>query len=190
MGDIMAAARDLAEKHGATNVVVASDAGGSARDVLKAFGPDYNIVAVATPPETERMPEVHKVIEELSGQGVRYLMHYPILSHPISPIDARLHPLETDPIRVIRHTLHIFGEGAKVCVEIALIACDNDMLPPGEDCVAVARTPAESNSPHTAMVIHPVKSTDFFGDALRVKETVLIPGPKDHWFGNGPLWQG
>ncbi len=190
MADIMTAAKELADKHGVKNVVVASDSGGSARDALKTFGADYHIVAVAIPPELSRMAEFNKTVEDLTAQGVEYVVSYPILGHPISPLERKLHPADTDPLRVIQSTLRVFGEGAKVCVEVAMIAADQEAVSTVTDCVAIVRPPTESNSPHTAMVIHPAKSGDMFDHTLRVKDLVLVPGPKDHWFSDEPLWKG
>ena len=190
MADIMTAAKELADRHRVKTVVVASDSGGSARDALEVFGKEYALVAVGIPPELRRIGEFHKTVQELTAQGVKYLVSFPILGHPISPLDRKLHPGDTDPLRVIQRTLRIFGEGAKVCLEIAMIAADQDAISTDHDCVAVVRPPDVSNCPHTAMVVHPAKSGDIFEHTLRVKDLVLVPGPKDHWFTDEPLWKG
>lgn len=71
------------------------------------------------------------------------------------------------------------------------MAADSGVLPLDEDCIAVQRRiSGDSNMPDTAMILRPAKSQDVFKGALRVKDLVLVPGPKDHWLSNGPLWVG
>ena len=71
-----------------------------------------------------------------------------------------------------------------------LVAADSGVLPLDDDCISIARPWEASNCPHAAMVLRPAKTRDIFSNTLRVKDLVLVPGPKDHWFDNGPLWVG
>ena len=91
---------------------------------------------------------------------------------------------------IIYNTLQLFGDGPRVCLEVALMAADSGVLPIDADCISIARPPQASNCPHAAMVLRPAKTGDIFRGQLRVKNLTLVPGPKDHWFDNGPLWVG
>ena len=44
------------------------------------------------------------------------------------------------PVEMIAHTLRFFGQGMKVCVEIATMAADGGLLPPNEPIVAIGGT--------------------------------------------------
>jgi hypothetical protein len=96
-----------------------------------------------------------------------------------------------NPVAIVSNTLAMFGDGPRVCIEISLMAADSGVLPLDADCISIQRRLGEdSNMPDTAMVLHPARTQDLFKGKLRVKDIMLLPGPKDHWFDNGPLWVG
>ena len=71
---------------------------------------------------------------------------------------------------IIAQTLRIFGEGIKVCVEIALMAADAGLVPVGEPCIAIAGT---GRGADTAVVLKPVNTNDFFD--MKVREILCKP---------------
>jgi hypothetical protein len=96
-----------------------------------------------------------------------------------------------NPIAIIYNALQIFGDGPRVCLEVSLMAADSGVLPLDADCISIQRRAGgESNMPDAALVLRPTKTQDIFNGQLRVKDLILVPGPKDHWFDNGPLWVG
>lgn len=96
-----------------------------------------------------------------------------------------------NPVAIISNTLALFGDGPRVCIEVTLIAADSGALPLDADCIAIQRRiDGASNMPDAAMVLRPVRTQDIFKGQFRIKDLVLVPGPKDHWFDNGPLWVG
>ena len=97
---------------------------------------------------------------------------------------------EFNAVAILFNTLNLFGDGPRVCFEVALMAADSGILPLNADCIAIARPWPQSNCPHAAIVLRPCRTEDIFNHILRVKDLVLVPGPKDHWFDNGPLWVG
>jgi len=114
-----------------------------------------------------RIPSLKEVIENASSKG------------------------DFNPIAIIYNTLQLFGDGPRVCLEVALMAADSGVLPLNTDCISIQRRiGGESNMPDTAMVLRPAKTQDIFKGQLRIKDLVLVPGPNDHWFNNGPLWVG
>lgn len=97
---------------------------------------------------------------------------------------------EFNAVAIIFNTLQWLGDGPRVCLEIALMAADSGVLPLDADCIAIARPWEESNCPHAAVILRPTKKEDIFKGQLRIKDLVLVPGPKDHWFNNDPIWVG
>ncbi|MFZ5633619.1 MAG: pyruvate kinase alpha/beta domain-containing protein [Bacillota bacterium] len=76
------------------------------------------------------------------------------------------------PAEIMAQTLRIFGQGLKVCVEIAVMALDAGLIPHGRDIIAVGGTGMGAD---TAAVILPAHSNNFFD--TRVRE--IICKPKD-----------
>ena len=67
-------------------------------------------------------------------------------------------------------TLYLFGQGTKVCVEIAAMALDAGLVPFGEDVLAVGGT---GRGADTACIIRPAYTADIL--ATRVREIVCKP---------------
>jgi hypothetical protein len=66
-------------------------------------------------------------------------------------------------------TLKIFGQGAKVAVEVSIMAADAGALS-GRDVIAIG---GSSKGADTALVIKPAHQSSFFD--LRVREIVCKP---------------
>jgi len=76
----------------------------------------------------------------------------------------------TTQVEVIAHTLRLFGQGMKVCVEIAVMAADAGLVPTDRDVICVGGT---SRGADTAAVIKPTHANAFF--ELRIRETLCRP---------------
>lgn len=63
------------------------------------------------------------------------------------------------PLSMVANALKLFGQGAKVAVEVAVMALDSGMIPFGEDIIAIGGTGRGSD---TALVIRPAHSIRFF----------------------------
>ena len=74
------------------------------------------------------------------------------------------------PAEIMAQTLRIFGQGLKVCVEVASMALDAGLIPHGADVVAVGGSAAGAD---TAVVILPAHSNQFFD--TRVREIICKP---------------
>jgi len=74
------------------------------------------------------------------------------------------------PLEIIANTLRLFGEGTKVCVEIALMAADAGLIPVDRDVIAIA---GSSRGCDTALLVKPVNSSRFFD--LKVREVIAKP---------------
>jgi len=70
---------------------------------------------------------------------------------------------------IVADTLRIFGQGTKVCVEMAAMACDSGLIPPA-DVIAVAGT---GRGADTCLLVKANSSNKFFD--IRVKEVLAKP---------------
>ncbi|MBS7643869.1 hypothetical protein KEJ26_04780 [Candidatus Bathyarchaeota archaeon] len=68
------------------------------------------------------------------------------------------------PLEIIANALRIFGEGTKVCIEIAIMAADAGLIPIDRKIIAIAGT---NRGADTALVIKPAHATDFFDLKVR-----------------------
>jgi hypothetical protein len=76
----------------------------------------------------------------------------------------------TTHIEVIAHTLRLFGQGMKVCVEIAVMAADAGLVPTDRDVICVGGSGRDAD---TAVVLRPAHANTFFD--LRIRETLCRP---------------
>jgi hypothetical protein len=68
------------------------------------------------------------------------------------------------------NVLRRFGEGAKVCIEITMMAADAGLIPVDQDVVAIAGT---GRGADTALRIHPANAARFFD--LKIREVIAKP---------------
>lgn len=69
----------------------------------------------------------------------------------------------TYPVEIMAHTLRMFGQGVKVCVEVAVMALDAGLIPYGEDIIAIGGT---AEGADTAVVIRPSHAADIFSTSI------------------------
>jgi len=72
--------------------------------------------------------------------------------------------------RVIAEAYRRFSQGVKVAIEIAMMAADAALVPPGEDVIAVAGT---GRGADTALLIKTALTRDFI--QLKVREIIAMP---------------
>ena len=134
-------ALDEAAKRGIRHIVVASYTGFTAQKLFD--HPELNIVVVrgtygfhATEGGGIRMSD--DVYQTLLNQGMKVVT----AAHALSGAERSLSTASKGvyPVEVIAHTLRMLGQGTKVCVECAAMACDNGAIPAGEPVIAIAGT--------------------------------------------------
>ncbi|MBF0540114.1 MAG: hypothetical protein HQK91_01520 [Nitrospirae bacterium] len=74
------------------------------------------------------------------------------------------------PTTLIAQTLRVFGEGTKVCCEIAMMAVDCGLIPEGQDVITVAGT---GRGADTVLIVKSAASKRFFD--LKVQEVLAKP---------------
>ena len=111
------------------------------------------------------MPET--VREDLTDQGVRVVTATHALSGVERSVAKKLGGVS--PVLLMAATLKIFGQGAKVAVEVAIMAADAGALT-GQDVIAIG---GSSKGADTALVIKPAHQSSFFD--IKVREVVCKP---------------
>lgn len=74
------------------------------------------------------------------------------------------------PFGLIADTLRMFGQGVKVAVEVAIMACDAGLVSPDEEVVAVAGSGKGSD---TVLVLQPANTYRIF--ETKIREVVAKP---------------
>ncbi|MHB8157185.1 MAG: pyruvate kinase alpha/beta domain-containing protein [Desulfocucumaceae bacterium] len=150
------------------HIVVASSTG---RTAEKFIGCGLEIVCVThhvgyLGPGKDEMDAATR--ERLTKAGVKILT----TTHLLAGVDRALRNKFSGvyPAEIMAQTLRIFGQGIKVCVEVASMALDAGLIPHGVDIVSVGGTGTGAD---TAAVIAPAHSNQFFD--TKVREIICKP---------------
>jgi len=76
----------------------------------------------------------------------------------------------TSPAEIIAHTLRLFGQGMKVCVEVAVMAADAGEIPTDCDVICVGGTGRGADA---AVVLKASHMNAFF--EMRIREVLCFP---------------
>lgn len=163
-------ARRRADELGIRTVLVASTLGDTGVKVAQQFG-GYEVVVVTHAagfrgPNTQELTEENRAAIEAAGARILTCQH--ALGGVGRAVRNKWGTYQLDEI--VAQTLRVFGEGMKVCVEIALMAADAGLVRVGEPCVAIAGT---GRGADTAVVLVPANVPQFFD--LRVMEVLVKP---------------
>jgi hypothetical protein len=165
-------AKKAIEDEGYRHIVIASTTGETGLLFSKALkGFTINIVVVTHSsgfknPNMNEMPD--DVRKKIKAQGAKVFTGS-MLTHSIeTAFTAKFSGLY--PTLIIANTLRRFGEGAKVCCEIVMMAVDAGFIPEGEEVLAVAGTARGADA---VMVLKSAASKRFLD--LRVLEILAKP---------------
>ena len=163
-------ARQRADQLGIRTVLVATTRGETGLQVAQRFqGYDVVVVTHSTGfagPNVQELTEETRAAIESAGAQILTCQH--ALGGVSRAVRKKWGTYAIDEI--IAQTLRIFGEGMKVCAEIALMAADAGLVPVGEPCIAIAGT---GRGADTAVVLIPANVQQFFD--LRVMEVLVKP---------------
>ncbi len=167
---VLKLAKTYAETEGVSNLVVASTTGETGAKAAQTFK-GINVVVV-THHMGFREPGIHEMKEELRKQilesGARILTGTHALSSAERAVRKKFGTLQ--PLELIANALRLFGEGTKVCVEIAVMAADAGLIPVDRNVIAIAGT---GRGADTALVIKPANASSFFN--LEIREIIAKP---------------
>ena len=163
-------ARRRAEELGIGTVLVATTRGTTGMKAVEAFR-GYDIVVVThstgfSAANVQELADENRMAIEAAGAKVLTTQH--AFGGVNRAVRKKLGTYELDEI--VAYTLRIFGQGMKVCVEIALMAADAGMVQTGEPCVAIGGT---GRGADTAVVLVPANAQTFFD--LRIVEVLAKP---------------
>ena len=165
-------AKKAIEDYGYKHIVIASTTGETGLLFSEALKEIQSNVVVLThssgykEPNTLEMPyDVRKKIESNGAKVFTGSM----LTHSIETSFAKKFSGQY-PTLIIANTLRRFGEGAKVCCEIVMMAADAGLIPEGDEVLAVAGT---AKGADTVMVLKAAASKRFLD--LRVLEVLAKP---------------
>jgi hypothetical protein len=163
-------AKQRADELGIRTVLVATTWGETGVQAAQLFQ-GYDVVAVThstgfDEPNAQELAEENRAAIEAAGAKILTCQH--AFGGVNRAVRKKLGTYLTDEI--IAYTLRTFGEGMKVCVEIALMAADAGLVRVGEPCIAIAGT---GQGADTAVVLVPANAQEFFD--LKVMEVLAKP---------------
>jgi uncharacterized protein len=154
------------------DVVVASTSGRNADTFFKALkGTDSNLVIVTHSAnfKEENRDEFDPRVRQMLKENSVPVYTGTILTHSLEKSVMEKFGGNTTGM-IIAGTLRRFGEGAKVCIEIVMEACDAGLVPEGAEVLAAAGTGHGSD---TVMLIKSRPSKRFLD--LEVLEILAMP---------------
>lgn len=167
-------AKQRADELGIKTVVVASTVGGTAVKALDVFK-GYKVIVVThvagmREPDTQEFTEENrKIVEEKGGIILTTAHAFGGIHRAIGATGGARVPAGAIG-DIIAMTLRTFGQGVKVCLEIAAMAADAGLVRTDEEVVCIGGT---GRGADTAVVLQPDNAHRFFN--LKVKEIICKP---------------
>ncbi|MHA1294207.1 MAG: pyruvate kinase alpha/beta domain-containing protein [Candidatus Helarchaeota archaeon] len=170
-------AKKIAEERKIKDIVVASTVGDTGILASEIFPTDkYNLVVVTH--SYDFMKNIKQELDEnnrkkLEEKNVKILTATHALSGVERAFRAGLKPAIWGPVELIAKTIRaIFGEGTKVCMEIATMATDAGLINSEHDIICIAGT---GRGADTAIIVKPAASSYF----LKMKIREILCKPRD-----------
>lgn len=156
---------------GIDRVVVASNTGDTARRVRARAPAATRVVCVThqvgfNQPGEDELGDAAR--RELRDAGVEVFTG----THFFAGVDRALRRAHSGlhPAEIVAQTLRLLGQGAKVAVEIAVMATDAGLVPPDREVVSIGGT---GRGADTALVLRPAHGQDFF--STKIVEIICMP---------------
>jgi hypothetical protein len=166
----LAIAKKRAKQLGIKTIVVASTSGETGVKAVKVFA-NYKVVVV-THAAGFPAPDVQELTEQNRAKIVEKGGMVLTATHAFGGVGRavrrRFNTYQMDEI--IAQTLRVFGQGAKVACEIALMAADAGLIRTDEEVISIGGTASGAD---TALVVKPAHTHDFF--ELKVREVLCKP---------------
>jgi len=167
---VFKACRKYSDENGIEDIIVASTTGETGAKASRVFK-GLNLVIVThsagfkEPGNVELLGRQREVIEKNGGKIL-------ISTHALSGVERAFRKKHNTvgPVELIASALRTFGEGTKVCIEIAIMAADAGLIPVDRDVICIAGT---GNGADTAMLMRSANSANFFD--LKVRKFLCKP---------------
>jgi len=162
--------KSCAERRGIRDFVVASTTGTTGEKASRIFK-GYNLVVVThhsgfAKPGRNELSDNHR--RRMLANGAKILTGTHALSGVERAIRRKFSTL--GPVELVASTYRTFGQGTKVCVEVALMAADAGLIPVNRDVISMAGT---GRGADTALLLRAATSSDFFD--LKIREVIAKP---------------
>ena len=162
-------ALETAAARGISHIVVASYSGYSARKLANDKGIQIICVSGANGADTPGQATMaESVRRELEACNIPVLSTSHILSGVERGLSAKAGGMY--PGEIMSHTLRLFGQGTKVCVEAAIMALDAGLLPYGQPIIALGGTVKGID---TALIMTPAHAANVLG--TKIHEIICKP---------------
>lgn len=153
------------------DILVATCSGATAYRALKKLSPERRVTAVThvtgfVKPDHQELADDDRA--RLENLGVKVLTCQHAFGGVGRGVRSKLKTYQVDEI--MAYTLRTFGQGAKVAIEIALMAADAGLVRTDRDVISVGGTESGAD---TALVIKPSNSSRIFD--LKVREIICKP---------------
>jgi hypothetical protein len=158
-----------AEERGIRHIVVASSSGETAKLLRNDKGIGITMVGYAYGFGGDGKNQLSdEAREELEKMGIRVLT----ASHVLSGAERGISKVfgGVSPVEVMAQSLRMLGQGAKVCVEVSVMALDAGLIPFGEPVIAVG---GSSKGADTAVIITPAHAAKIFD--TKINEIICKP---------------
>ncbi len=173
------AAKKRAVELGLEYVVVASSSGVTGVKTVEAFkDTGIKVIVVTLFATSSSKPKAGTLerIKELGGEIVTS-------THALMGVPESLAKIKqgyVTPNTMIREVLRRFSQGTNVVADIAMMACDNGVLPEGSEAMVIA---GMGNNADTAWILRACGSFNFFDkvNGLEFRELVALPRTKKFW---------
>jgi hypothetical protein len=162
--------KDYAQAEGTRDIVVASTTGETGVEASSLFR-GFNVVVVS-----HHVGFQERGVWELKEENRRKILKNgaKILTatHALSGVERAIRKKFATimPLELVAHTLRLFGEGTKVCVEITIMAADAGLIPVDREVIAIGGT---GRGADTALVMKPATASRFFN--LEIREIIAKP---------------
>jgi hypothetical protein len=162
--------KHYAQAEGKGEIVVASTTGETGVEASRLFG-GFNVVVVSHHVGFQE-PGVWELKEENRRKILKNGTEILTATHALSGVERAIRKKFATimPLELVVHTLRLFGEGTKVCVEIAIMAADAGLIPVDREVITIGGT---GRGAETALVMKPATASRFFN--LEIREIIAKP---------------
>lgn len=133
---------ETANALGIKHIVLATTDGGTAKMMADSIDHEGITVTAVTHAFGQAEPNTNPMSDDLRRYLTEKGFRVCTAAHALSGAERSLSNTFTGvyPVEIIAHTLRMFGQGTKVCVEICAMAADAGLIRTGEPVVAVGGT--------------------------------------------------
>ena len=110
-----------------------------------------------------------EVLDELENAGIEIVRGIHALSATERTFENK-YAAKFIPLNLVSDTLRMFGQGMKVCVEIAIMAAEHGFVSPNDDVVVIG---GSGHGADTAVVLRPAYAAALFD--LRIRQILCKP---------------